>query len=343
MLVGGYLAAMPAYQPDGASANLTLQFDGYFNYLAGVYIHPQPTETRPLNQMIVGWVTQANDRSAQYGNGFGFRANRISELSSVTQSYEDYKEIKSYITDRCDNKSGAGEFEFYVSPERQYSIIPDSEFGQDRSKDYTIQYPAQINVVSATQFSAPEVNGFASVVIGVGDGETSGDESQNTAITSIQVDEEAVKEYGYAETVLSQSSVSVQASLDANTAAELRNRSSMKWMPEIELSGRQIHPYPNPILNDPTSDGPEDRESGPAIWIGDRIAIQNNADLTGMTSGVYRVEALEVSVDGSGAESIKPSMVQDGAALNAYSFAQEFVRIRRELLALRSVKRRGVI
>ncbi len=338
-MVGGYLASMPAYSPNGYSASLGLQFDGYMNYLGGVYLYPQPTEAKPMNTMITDWVSEANRRSTEAGKGFGLAPIRIDPLPTVTQSYEDYKDIKSYITDRSDNTSGAGEFEMYFTPTRGYAIMPSDSFGSNRTGLYVIQYPANINVVSAAQLSANEVTGFASCVIGIGNGETSGTTADNTAVISRQVKEEAVKEYGYAETTLSESSVSRQETLDNNTASELARRSNMSWQPEVQLSGRQITPAPPISLHYPVeSDRPKDYDPAHPIWIGDIIAINNRADMTGMTSGNFRVEELEVTVDATGAEIIKPTLSREGASVNNFTFAKEFVRMQNEIRALKAKK-----
>lgn len=335
-MVGGYLASMPAYQPNGYSASLSLQFDGYLNLLAGVYLYPQATQTKRLNQMITDWIDEANRRSEMAGKSFGLAAIRSDQLATVTQSFSDYKDIKSYITDRCDNVSGAGEFEVYFNPMKQYAIVPDNSFGSNLTGSYVIQYPAQINIISAATLSASEVTGFASCVIGIGAGETSGTAAENTAITSRQVNQAAVKEYGYAETTLSESSVSIQETLDNNTAGELAKRSNMTWLPEIQLSGRQITPMPPLVLHYPIASERPSIVTERSIWIGDTIAIQNSADMTGMTSGEFRVEELEVSIDANDAENIKPTLSRKGSSVNNHSFAQEFVRMKNEIRALKA-------
>lgn len=330
-LVGGYLATMPAYEPTGNSANLNLQFDGYINFLANVYLPPANTQTAQLSVMINGWVDTANTKSKAAGKEFGFTEIHSDALATVTQSYEDYKAIKDYITDRCDNISGAGEFEFYVDPTRGYQIIKDTNFGKDESSNYIIEYPAQINTISATSLTASEVSGFASCIIGVGNGDTGTGEEGTPAILSTKLNEEAVKEYGYAEAILSESSVSVQATLDANVEAELAMRSDIAWEPQITLSGRSINPEPWVGLH-----GNDYTNSPDRIWIGDTIGVNNNEDRTGMTSGFFRVDSLEVQVDATGAETITPTVTRVGSTPNVHSFALEFVRMQNELRALKA-------
>lgn len=332
-MVGGYLATMPAYEPTGSSANLNLQFDGYLNFLANVYLPPQATRTAAMSAMVSSWIYYANQTSKNAGKTFGFWQDYGDILATVTQSFEDYKDIKSYITDRCDNKSGAGEFDVYFRPDRGWSIYKDINFGKNEAGNYIIEYPARINTISATTLSADEVSGFASCVIGVGNGDTSNEEILNTAITSRQVNSQAVKEYGYAETVLSESSVSIQETLDTNTAAELAMRSNVSWEPQITLSGRNINPEPPVGLHGYDYQNAENR-----IWVGDIIAINNHDDATGMTSGSFRVNSLEVQVEATGAETITPTLSKIGTVPNTHSFAQEFVRMQSELRALK-VKR----
>ncbi len=318
-VAGGYLATMPSYQPKGNSANLAMKFDGYINYLANVYLSPGATTTGKMGDLVKSWVTIAEDRAAQAGKGFGFKAGKISDMAVVQSTFENYKAIKSAIADRCDNTSGAGPFEFYVHPDRTFDVTKDSEFG-DEITDYIIEYPTLINAVSATSMSAKEVNGFASTVLGIGAGQVSGAEGQETAITELQTNSAAVLEYGYAEKILQESSVSTLEVLARNVATELAATSNMQWQPELKLSGRTVNPTP----------------SGPyKIWIGDTVTVQNNQDQTGMTSGRFRVNSLQVSVKNTNAEEITPSLSR-GEAVNTNSFAQEWVRMQEELLALKT-------
>lgn len=320
-VVGGFLATMPGYSSSGQSADLTLSFDGFLNLLAGVYIHPRATQSGKMGALIQQWITEANNRSSIAGKGFGFVARSIADLPSADQSFENYTAIKDVITNRCDNTTGAGPFDVYFYPDKKYDIVADADFG-DEITDYVIQYPAQINGVNATSLSAKEISGYASTIIGIGSGDVGSGELDNPAPISIQTNGEAVKTYGYAETVMQESSISVQESLARNVAAELNNRSSMVWQPEIKLSGAQVAPIPS---------------GSHKIWIGDTVKLQNNADHTGMTSGTFRVNTLAVAVDGNNAEEITPTLSR-GDAINTNSFAKDFIRMRNELLALKTGK-----
>lgn len=318
-VVGGFLATMPGYTAQGQSANITLKFDGYLNLLANVYLHPQPTQTGRMGILIQNWITEANERASIAGKSFGFKVGNIASLPSVQQSIENYTAIKDIITNRCDNSTGAGPFEVYFHPDKTYDVVADADFG-DKITDYVIQYPTQLNGVSATSMSAKEITGFASTIIGIGSGDVGSGELENPAPISIQTNSEAVQRYGYAEATLSESSISVQEALERNTSTELNNRSSMVWQPEIKLTGRQVNPVPS---------------GNHKIWIGDTVKLQNNADLTGMTSGDFRVNTLSVGVDANNAETITPTLSR-GEAINTNSFFKDFVRMKNELLALKT-------
>lgn len=321
-VVGGFLATMPAYQPKGSSADLQLKFDGYLNFLANVYLSPAPRISGKLGELIEGWITEADNRAEAAGKAFGFTAGNIGDFAVIQQTVENYTAIKDIITNRCDNTTGAGPFDVVFHPDRSYDIIPDSKFG-DVIDDYIIQYPTKQNGVSATGMSAKEISGFASTVIGIGGGDVSDgseESSEDEAIISTQTNNEAVTRYGYAETILQESSVSVQETLDRNVATELAGRSSMIWQPEAKLIGTQVAPVPT---------------GKHKIWIGDTVTIQNSEDQTGMASGSLRVNALSVSVAATGAETITPSLSR-GDAINTNSFAKDIVRMRNELLALKT-------
>lgn len=286
---GGFLATMPAYTPNGTSANLDLQFDGYLNLLGGVYIRPTATQTAPMADIIEGWIYDADSRASTAGKAFGFVSCDLDNLATVTQTIDGYKTVKEAITDRADNITGAGIFDVYFHPDRTYDIKADNNFGVTRS--YIINYPTQLNGISAVSISAQEVDGFASHVIAIGAGEVSADAEKNTAIVSEYTNSDAVTEYGYFETLYQDSSISRQATLDGKAESQTAIQSNPMWQPEMTLSGRQIAPSP-------TGDN--------CIWIGDRITINNTEDMTGQTSGQFRVQALSVSVTSSNAENITP-------------------------------------
>lgn len=290
-VIGGFLATMPGYSPNGTSANLALRFDGYLNLLAGVYIHPEATQTMPMQLMIDKYIKMADTRAGAAGKAFNFTEGLLDSMATVTQTFDGYKTVKEFIEDRCDNVNGAGAFDVYFHPDRTYDVIKDSNFG--RILSYAIQYPSQRNAISAMSISASEVSGFASHVIGLGNGETSAVAESSTAITSEATNAEAVATYGYAETLMQDSSVTRQETLDNNTATQLAISSNILWEPQVSLTGRQVSP--SPVGDD-------------SIWIGDTVSINNQEDMTGQTSGVFRVQEVAVSVSASGAETITPEL-----------------------------------
>lgn len=289
-VVGGFLATMPGYSPNGTSANLELKFDGFLNLLNGVYIRPIGTVSGRMDALISRFITEADTRAATAGKAYGFTAGTIEQLNSVEHTFDNYKSTKEWICDRSDNITGAGPFDVYFHADKTYDVSSSANFG-DVITDWIAWYPTKLNAPSATSISAQEVAGFASSVIGIGSGEISSNASENTAIISELVYSPAVQECGYYETILQDSSVSQQTTLDNNVATELSNASTIIWQPEIELSGRTVAPKPTGTAK---------------IWIGDTITINNSEDLTGMTNGQFRVNELEVSVSATGAEKIRP-------------------------------------
>ena len=288
-VVGGFLATMPAYSPRGTSADLQLRFDGYTNLLAGVYMYPVGTQSGEAGSIFASWIQVADSRASAAGKAFDFTAGTVSTFPTIQQNFDNYKTIKDAIADRADNLTGAGQFDLYWDADRTYNIIKDEDFGT-QIVDYSIMYP-MAGTVGAVSISAGEVDGFASSIIAVGAGEISSDATKNTAITYMSTDSDAVSEYGYAETMYQESSISVQATLERNADARLADASNGRWQPEITLTGREVSPVPS-----------GERK----IWIGDTVRIQNNEDMTGQTSGWFRVQELEVSVGDTGAETIKP-------------------------------------
>ena len=288
-VIGGYLATMPAYQPRGTSADLQMKFDGYTNLLAGVYMHPIGQQSGEAGSVFASWIQVADSRADAAGKEFGFTAGTVSTFNTIQQTFDNYKSIKDAIADRADNITGAGPFDLYWDADRTYNIIKDSEFGEQITA-YSIIYP-MAGSVGAVSISANEVDGFASSMIAVGAGEISSDATKNTAITYLTTDSSKVQEFGYAEMIYQDSSISVQATLERNADARLYDASTGRWEPQITLTGREVAPTP---------------EGEYKLWIGDTVRILNNEDMTGQTSGWFRVQELQVAVGDSGAEVITP-------------------------------------
>lgn len=295
-LVGGFLATMPAYQPRGTSADLQMRFDGFLNLLGGVYIYnsstklPVGTVTGRMEVLVNNYITMANNRSTAGGKGYGLVYNEGSTMASVTNTFDNYKTVKEFICDRSDNTEGAGPFDVIFYADKTYDIWAQGEYG-DTITDWVARYPGNIDYPSALSISAGEVSGYASSVIALGSGEVSSDSSKNTAIKTFVKDNDKAIEYGYYETLIQESSIARQQTLNQKAATELAIDSKIVWEPQITLSGRMISPVP----------------SGPnKIWLCDIITIENSEDLTGMTNGQFRVNELDVSVSSTGAESIKP-------------------------------------
>ena len=295
-LVGGFLATMPAYQPLQTSATLALRFDGFLNLLAGVYIRdtntnlPLGTITGPAGSMVSSMIEFANDVSDDAGKSYGFTPGEIGNLARITSTFNNYKTVKDWICDRCDNTTGAGPFDVYFHPDKTYDVIGDANFG-DVITDWVAFYPTLLNNTSATSIQAQEIGGFASAVIGLGSGEVSANPDENTALYGFTSDAQAIQDYGYFEVMYQESSISNADVLQRNINAEVANSANPRWQPEITLHGRQVAPQPS---------------GSNKIWLGDTITINNSADLAGITNGQFRVNELSVRVSANGDETITP-------------------------------------
>ena len=289
-VIGGFLATMPAYAPMGASATLALKFDGYLNLLNGVYINPIGTVTGRMGALVKRFIDLANTRSASGGKPYGFVANNIGSLAKVDHTFDNYKTVKEWICDRCDNTTGAGPFDVYFYADKRYDVKASNKFG-DNITNYVINYPTILNGASAVSISADEVSGIATSIIGIGAGEVSSNKAKNTAIISKATDSEKVAKYGYYETLITDSSISKQSTLNQKIQTELYYDANPIWRPTINLVGNVIEPTPNADIK---------------IWIGDVVTIKNDEDLTGMTNGKFKVNELAVTVSAANGETIAP-------------------------------------
>lgn len=295
-LVGGFMATMPAYSPLNASANLDLHFDGFLNLLGGVFIRNTSTNlplgnvTGKAGTLVNNMITLANTVSTNAGKGYDLTSGHIDNMASITQTFDNYKTVKDWICERCDNATGAGPFDVYFHADKTYDVYADANFG-DVITDWVAFYPTLLNNTSATSISAAEVGEFASAVIGLGAGDVSPKASENTALYRFTKDVDAISTYGYMEKLYQDSSISTGSVLTYNINAELANTANPIWKPEITLHGKQVAPKPS---------------GSSKIWVGDTITVSNSADLTGMTNGNFRVNELDVAVTAGGDETITP-------------------------------------
>jgi len=295
-VVGGFLATMPAYSPLNASADLNMHFDGYLNLLAGVYIRdiasnlPLGTIKGNAGSLVSSMIVFADSIATGAGKAYGFNAGYIDSLPVIEHTFDNYKTVKDWICDRCDNTTGAGPFDVYFYADKTYDIYSDSKFG-DIITDWVAFYPTLLNNTSVTEISANEVGGFASAVIGLGSGEVSANANENTALYEFVQNNSAVAEYGYFETMYQESSISQADTMLKSINAKLANSSNPIWEPAIVLHGKQVYPKPSGTNK---------------IWIGDTITINNSVDLTGMTNGKFRVNELTVDISAGGDETITP-------------------------------------
>lgn len=295
-LVGGFLATMPAYSPLQTSANLDLRFDGFLNLLDGVYIRntannlPLGPVSGAAGALVSAMISYADTVATYGGKAYGFTMGHVDVLSNIEQDFDNYKTVKEWICERCDNQSGAGPFDVYFHADKTYDIYADSNFG-DVISDWVAFYPTLLNNTSATSISASEVDGFSSAVLGLGAGEVSSNVNENTALFDFVSDPTAIAEYGYKESMYQDSSISTPSVLAYNMGAKLYIESSPIWKPEITMYGTQVEPKPS---------------GSNKIWIGDTITINNSLDLTGMTNGAFRVNELNIEVSADNAEIIKP-------------------------------------
>ena len=295
-VVGGFLATMPSYSPLHSSANLDLKFDGFLNLLDGFYIRntstnlPYGTVTGAAHTVIQNLITMANNRSSTAGKSFGLTVDHSDTLASITNTFDNYKTLKEWVCERCDNISGAGPFDLYFHADKTYDIYADSNFG-DVITDWVAFYPTLLNAPSITSIKASEKEDFASAVIGLGAGEISSNANENTVLFRFSENSSAVSEFGYKETLYQDSSISTASVLEYNMGSQLALQSDPIWQPQIVLHGRHVSPMPS---------------GDKKIWIGDTITINNSSDLTGMTNGQFRVNELKVEISAAGDETITP-------------------------------------
>lgn len=295
-IVGGFLATMPAYSPLNKSADLSLRFDGFLNLLNGVYIRDTSTNlplgqiTGAMGTLVSNMITLADTVANTAGKAYSFVTGHIDVLPSITNTFDNYKTVKDWICERCDNVSGAGPFEVYFHSDKTYDIYADANFG-DTITDWIAFFPTLPNNTSATSISADEVGGFASAVIGLGAGEISSNADETTVLFDFTSDADAIADYGYMENIYQDSSISTPSVLANNMEAALNVSANPIWQPQITLHGIQVEPKPS---------------GENKIWVGDIITIDNSLDLTGMTNGQFRVNELNVAISATGDETITP-------------------------------------
>lgn len=168
-----------------------------------------------------------------------------------------------------------GRFDFDFSWDKQFYTY--AKIGS-RRRDLSLIYGGPGSNISGFALDSSGINLF-NKIYGVGSGFGA------DQLVSIQADSMSQLSYYLREKISQFNSVTIQATLDQNTSADLTLSKDILELPQIIITGKELY-------------------GAPFISVGDRIpvSVQNHPALSEI-NGLYRVEQLDITIDENDFES----------------------------------------
>ena len=241
-----------------------IKADGFLNLFKDRYI---TKEYEDESMTAIAW--DLIDTTQDETNGdFGVTLGGDQYTTALRdRTYED-KNIKDAIIQQTDILGS--EFDFKFTWDKEFKTY--ENIGNDRP-DIILSYPEDITEVSIPDSAASLANRVRAIGSGVGDN-----------IVSISNNLTSQVNYKLREKVMLYNDVSVQNTLDENSARDLSLVDAVLNIPKITLPGSALD------LTD--------------VWIGDRVKVIIKGIPSLPINGMYRIEKIKVALDDNDQETI---------------------------------------
>lgn len=247
---------------------------GYLNLLIDRYVSPSPFVQ--VDAAEIAW--QLIDATQSETNGDLDMTQGAEQATTLPRdrTYEPRQNVKQGIINLTNLVDG--NFDFRFTHERVFETY--DMIGTDQSSTLKFIYGGPLSNVLRGRVARTARGALYNKTYGLGSGFGS-DQLQST-----EGDNDSQLNFGLHERIASWNSVTQQAALDQNTAADVARRKALLEMPQFVVSGEDFD------LN--------------SYGIGDRItAMVVGHPFLATVNGVYRIERIEVLVDENDAEEIK--------------------------------------
>ena len=291
----GVLDSFPSIAGAGLDEEVTLTFQSWLGLLQLAPVTPLQDLSGNLDRILVSQVASAvawsSDGRAQYPIKIG---RHVDSLNVVQWKVDQYMNVYEFITQRCDNTTGAGQFDINITPRGMFEIW--SHFGYDLSGSIIFSFGAHGANVEEWSFPAWSKYYTDCVETGAGNGFGAG----GTTLVSNQYNSASRKRHYRAVLLAQDSGITTQSALDVDAAKRLKYSARPNAVGEVKFNATRLGLRVR-----------EHDEHGD-IWVGDTVRVQPMGiyeNYPTLEDGRYRIDRLEVTVSGLGVESVTASFV----------------------------------
>lgn len=294
LVFAGVLDGFPEVSSNSLDADISLSFVSWLGLLKGIPVIPTQVLNGNLDKILVSKVRDAisvsNDGAAPYPITIG---DHIDSLPAVTWTVDNMMNLKDFLIQRCDNATGAGNFDINITADGRFQIW--KQQGYDTSQKIIFKAGDASANIQSLDFPRWEEPYTDAIISGAGNGY--GDDG--SVITSHAVNAESRKRHFYYCTLAQDSSISTQDVLDRAATKQIKYSSSPISKPTITVNATALRLKVC------------EHDLGGDIWIGDTVGL----DMRGIYEGIplppgkkTRIDQLDISIDPTYSTTVKMTM-----------------------------------
>lgn len=282
----GALTSTPAFSLEDIDAKVDLEFGDAIWMLSNDVVVPIASYNQSLDSMIKQEITNAIARSNKPSNitpWFITIGAHWDALAVVQNTVDSVKNLQDFVLERTNNTQGAGQFDIYA--DANSGIECWKNLGNDTSNSVTIEYPDRGQRGGAQKLDFAAWSNYWSDIFmsGAGNGYGAG----GGTITSAKCNTAANANTGYSRRSAQNSSVSAQATLDAQASGYLAWTAKAFSTPTAQINAELFEI--------------RDHRDGGDLWVGDTVGVHISDNFAQFlpieTYTKLRVNAIELDYD----------------------------------------------
>lgn len=291
----GVLDKFPSVSGSGLDEEVELTFEDGLGLCRGFAVAPLQILNGNLDALLSTQVAAAIAVASNGRDHFPLKLGSHRErLANVTWTVDSYMKLNEFLVQRCDNTTGAGQFDINFTPLWEFEIW--HRFGVDISDSMIFQIGGQGGNMLSFDFDAWSNFATDAVMTGAGNGFGSG----GTTLVSNRFNAESRRRHFYYKEILQNSSILDQGSLNSSCEKALKYTSSPCTTGSVTFNA--------------TNMGVRVREHAQNgdIWIGDVVTVKTGGiyqDFPVSANGLYRISQLDITVDRQNVETVKATFI----------------------------------
>ena len=294
LVFAGVLDGFPEVSSNSLDADISLSFVSWLGLLKGIPVIPTQVLTGNLDRILVAKVRDAisvsSSGAAPYPITIG---DHIDSLPAVTWTVDNMMNLKDFLVQRCDNATGAGNFDINITADGRFQIW--KQQGYDTSQKIIFKAGDASANIQSLDFPRWEEPYTDAIISGAGNGY--GDDG--SVITAHAVNASSRKRHFYYCTLAQDSSISTQDVLNRAATKQIKYSSSPISTPTITINATALKLKVC------------EHDLGGDLWVGDTVGL----DMSGIYSGIplppgkkTRIDQLDITIDPTYITTVKMTM-----------------------------------